>query len=402
MVSFNIVKLNYLLNLNKWWILNKLWNLNKWRGSGGLAPLLLVLCNTSFVSAQNIGGGDGGFGDGGFGDGGSYGSTNSAGDFYTILIIMDTIVLLLSYPIISLSVLALVILCYVYMGCYNKCKECDPDLPIPTTEEYLRVEEQCENDNIHDKTDRESIHMGQIPLLIFPKKCAWFGYYNGTSSTNNGIHYMNFDVMEIENELIRGRGSDEVGYFEINGKYSSKTCRVAFDKWYINKHHVEYRGQVNPKQLGSGIRGNWYVNTERFNDQGDFRMWFVDLSPSSTNNKKTMCDYNSSASDNVFESVAIHIENSNRLHFAPTAPSSLSISSIPTVTYIDAQPDLCFICFENNIDSQFWPCQHIVACNNCANKCLATAKKGEECPMCRQAVTRIIPCTHKGSHKGSC
>uniref|UniRef100_A0AAG5DBJ4 RING-type domain-containing protein n=1 Tax=Anopheles atroparvus TaxID=41427 RepID=A0AAG5DBJ4_ANOAO len=48
-----------------------------------------------------------------------------------------------------------------------------------------------------------------------------------------------------------------------------------------------------------------------------------------------------------------------------------------------AESRLCKVCFENEFNTAFMPCGHVVACTRCASIV-------ERCPMCNQRYTHVL------------
>jgi len=69
-----------------------------------------------------------------------------------------------------------------------------------------------------------------------------------------------------------GEGRDRVGNFLIVGQYCVQSGVVTFDKHYIGRHSIYYRGFAE----GRGIWGVWRVISQRedgFSDRGGFHIW---------------------------------------------------------------------------------------------------------------------------------
>ena len=75
----------------------------------------------------------------------------------------------------------------------------------------------------------------------------WAGVYMQDGQETEMI----FDHMNIWNNRIQGRGSDEVGDFEINGEFKPNG-QVNFVKQYIGQHTVQYEGQYDGRRIISG------------------------------------------------------------------------------------------------------------------------------------------------------
>ena len=74
--------------------------------------------------------------------------------------------------------------------------------------------------------------------------------------------FMVFKHMNIWNNLIEGRGSDEVGEFTISGDLKPNG-QVNFVKQYIGQHSVQYEGQYVDNKI---ISGQWKIPSNNLCD----------------------------------------------------------------------------------------------------------------------------------------
>ena len=65
---------------------------------------------------------------------------------------------------------------------------------------------------------------------------------------------MQFDKFFIEGSIVKGKGTDMMGDFEINGTIDQNN-EVTFDKQYIGKHNVIYKGTFD----GRLMQGKWVI-----------------------------------------------------------------------------------------------------------------------------------------------
>ena len=65
---------------------------------------------------------------------------------------------------------------------------------------------------------------------------------------------MNLDHMNIHRGVIKGKGVDVVGEFQINGEVRPNGD-VFFNKQYIGAHLVQYEGKLTYKE----ITGRWVL-----------------------------------------------------------------------------------------------------------------------------------------------
>jgi hypothetical protein len=81
---------------------------------------------------------------------------------------------------------------------------------------------------------------------------------------------MVFKKLKIKNNLIEGKGKDDIGRFEVHGMIEHNGT-VKFKKEYKKKHTVEYVAHYNPagQMAGqwhlSGQSGTFYINQD-YND----------------------------------------------------------------------------------------------------------------------------------------
>lgn len=69
---------------------------------------------------------------------------------------------------------------------------------------------------------------------------TWRGQYHQDGEENKMV----IDHLNIFNNQVKGRGSDEVGSFSINGDWNPNG-HVAFVKQYDGAHNVHYEGQYD-------------------------------------------------------------------------------------------------------------------------------------------------------------
>ncbi|HTF56219.1 MAG TPA: hypothetical protein VK661_03050 [Planctomycetota bacterium] len=92
----------------------------------------------------------------------------------------------------------------------------------------------------------------------------WRGYYLHPS-LDDRRHRMRLELL-FQDGRITGWGDDDVGSFEIRGRYDSATLRVDWRKDYLGAHSVDYRGRTR----GRFIDGLWELDEGFF---GGFRIW---------------------------------------------------------------------------------------------------------------------------------
>jgi hypothetical protein len=72
--------------------------------------------------------------------------------------------------------------------------------------------------------------------------------------------------MSFAEGVLSGTGKDEVGEFEILGRYDPETLECAWKKHYIGKHEVSYQGYLEE----NGIWGTWEIGLFA---RGGFHIW---------------------------------------------------------------------------------------------------------------------------------
>jgi hypothetical protein len=90
----------------------------------------------------------------------------------------------------------------------------------------------------------------------------WLGFF--TYSGRPDRHRMNLGLT-FANGTIRGEGTDDIGAFIIHGRYDANAKESHWNKAYIGRHDVYYRGF----REGKGIWGTWELDSLR----GGFKIW---------------------------------------------------------------------------------------------------------------------------------
>ncbi len=90
----------------------------------------------------------------------------------------------------------------------------------------------------------------------------WVGFY--TYSGHRRKFLMDL-VLEFKRGRVVGEGHDDVGGFVIAGAYSTEAGECAWEKTYVGRHTVVYRGFGE----GPGIWGTWALPGAR----GGFQIW---------------------------------------------------------------------------------------------------------------------------------
>ncbi len=72
-------------------------------------------------------------------------------------------------------------------------------------------------------------------------------------------------TLEFRNEVISGEGLDGIGDFVLSGVYCPNSLECIWDKAYVGKHMVNYKGY----REGRGIWGLWTTSATK----GGFHIW---------------------------------------------------------------------------------------------------------------------------------
>jgi hypothetical protein len=97
---------------------------------------------------------------------------------------------------------------------------------------------------------------------LFPSG-QWVGYYNYPGLSRR---YMMDLILEFADGRITGEGHDGIGAFVILGNYSTETRECSWDKTYVARHTVKYKGFRENK----GIWGTWLISAF---SNGGFHIW---------------------------------------------------------------------------------------------------------------------------------
>lgn len=97
---------------------------------------------------------------------------------------------------------------------------------------------------------------------LFPSG-PWTGFYLYRGQPAR--HRMEL-TLTFKNGLVRGDGSDGVGFFLIHGRYCVETLECRWTKTYPGSHDVAYRGF----REGKGIWGVWEIRSA---GTGGFQIW---------------------------------------------------------------------------------------------------------------------------------
>lgn len=91
----------------------------------------------------------------------------------------------------------------------------------------------------------------------------WVGYY---THLRRPRRYKMDLILEFTNGRMTGEGHDGVGPFIISGTYSTESKECSWNKTYVARHTVKYRGFRD----GKGIWGTWVISPEW---NGGFHIW---------------------------------------------------------------------------------------------------------------------------------
>lgn len=97
----------------------------------------------------------------------------------------------------------------------------------------------------------------------------WGGYF--LQKQLPGRHRMEL-LLTFRNGELTGEGRDLVGFFYLRGRYSLADGVCSWNKRYLGKHDVQYRGFAE----GNGIWGTWEIPpsmNEGRHWRGGFHIW---------------------------------------------------------------------------------------------------------------------------------
>lgn len=111
------------------------------------------------------------------------------------------------------------------------------------------------NKALQEEKDEQS-HESQV-ITRFEGGAVQGKYYQ----YNQGFD-MFFEYFSLREGRVSGQGNDKIGPFIMVGKYDNEG-KVSFTKLYIEKHTVEYSGNIYCDNLGGfKIKGNWTIETQ--------------------------------------------------------------------------------------------------------------------------------------------
>lgn len=90
----------------------------------------------------------------------------------------------------------------------------------------------------------------------------WVGFYK---YPHRGERFLMDLVLEFRDGAILGEGWDDIGLFDIDGRYSTGNLECSWKKMYYRKHTVLYAGYRDR----TGIWGKWTIGPAK----GDFHIW---------------------------------------------------------------------------------------------------------------------------------
>ena len=105
---------------------------------------------------------------------------------------------------------------------------------------------------------------------LFPSG-PWTGFYNYSPRDK---HRMSLQLTFIAGKMS-GDGNDDIGRFDIKGRYDAGTLECSWTKTYVGEHDVFYRGF----REGKGIWGTWEIPPGA---RGGFHIWPKGISEGET------------------------------------------------------------------------------------------------------------------------
>ena len=89
----------------------------------------------------------------------------------------------------------------------------------------------------------------------------WTGYFLSEGSRHEQDLELSF-----HDGVLGGHGDDGIGPFSVQGRYNRESMEVWWNKTYLGKHTVYYKGYREPK----GIWGVWEIGDEA---KDGFHIW---------------------------------------------------------------------------------------------------------------------------------
>ena len=97
----------------------------------------------------------------------------------------------------------------------------------------------------------------------------WTGFYL-YANRRGGRHRQDMELTFAFGSIIRGSGNDDVGAFKIDGEFYPQSGEASWEKQYIGKHSVSYRGYQDA--MKKAIWGIWEIGD---GSKGGFKIWPV-------------------------------------------------------------------------------------------------------------------------------
>ena len=103
----------------------------------------------------------------------------------------------------------------------------------------------------------------------------WVGFYMYPGRSERFLMDL---VLEFRDGVMTGEGWDNIGLFDIDGRYSTKNLECSWKKMYYQKHTVQYTGYGAKK----GIWGTWTIQQLAYypngtpvplTSKGGFHIW---------------------------------------------------------------------------------------------------------------------------------
>ena len=94
------------------------------------------------------------------------------------------------------------------------------------------------------------------------------GTYSGYYKDSNKDYDINEFLMTFKDDIVTGYGSDIIGDYNIEGIYSDKTQRMAFDQIYINSPDDSLMMRLEYDGNEQKFRGKWFGKKDKYEADG--------------------------------------------------------------------------------------------------------------------------------------
>ena len=244
------------------------------------AVLLIAIRTTR---AQGGGGGFSGGYSGGFSGGHNYGHYSMGRSYYNYG--NNSSSNDLSSVVFIIFGIPFIIICCCCVYCCTKKDDdklhgaisSEPYSEPPKATKWLESDEHTYIDIINQ--DPKHQEEGRLDTFSQQESVFMSGKYGGFYAQYTKTHYIPRFTLNFEDGNVSGQGYDNVGSYNITGRYNDNNKRMALTKTYIHGtgnpnenmgHNVYLRLQWN--EQSKRFEGKWYVKTIYYKGSG---MWYI-------------------------------------------------------------------------------------------------------------------------------